>query len=680
VLHSRRRVVIATLGLLLILDVGRSFYARIGAARPTRLWAADRQDAEPIAWPPGRDLRPDAELGERVYAQHCAVCHGREGKGNGPAAPSLHPRPRDFSGGVFKLKSSAAGAPPLRADVRQVVALGMPGSSMPEWEDILSAAEIDAVVDYVRRLGPHSEWAAAPAKEAVPPPTLASASAEGGRQMYEDLGCPSCHGRDGRGDGPSAADLKDVWNQPDPPRDLTAPWTFRGGSLPEAVYARIALGLSGTPMAAYAEVAEPEQIASVVAYIRSIARTPAWERGGVLDGPGQSPDPLRRGEYLVHAGMCGLCHTPVDRDGIYLASTHYLAGGMKVEAGAHGIFFTRNLTSDVATGLGSWTPEQIATAIRTGHAPQRRLNYWGMPWMVLGALTDDDGLAIARYLKTLPPVHNAVPLALHYGVVETVARKLTYGWPAVVPERLSYYAGNFGYEQPVAVPRDLPQRLLIWIQIVVLALGLIATPFATRRPRREDNPGRGLATIVTVLVLVLAGGAAVVYRYPAIDRLPTQSVVNAFAASIPEPTLTGRAPHEVALLQRGRYLYGITSCPYCHGGDGAGGGKVNWAVFGTTWARNLTSHPTGLANWSDDAVLRAMRSGVSRDGRPLHWQAMIWDHISNYSVEDQRALLAYVRGLPPVDAAGPAAVGPGPSDCMGDTFWVGASSSAPGCR
>jgi len=48
-------------------------------------------------------------------------------------------------------------------------------------------------------------------------------------------------------------------------------------------------------------------------------RLPLWRRGnrgGELDGPGQRADLLRRGEYLVHAEMCGLCHTQINRTGI----------------------------------------------------------------------------------------------------------------------------------------------------------------------------------------------------------------------------------------------------------------------------------------------------------------------------------------------------------------------------
>jgi len=675
----RRRIIFFLLVTLLVLDAGRSLYARLGAAQPTWLRTADPQDARPIQWPPGSDLQPDASVGERVYAEHCAICHGPDGHGNGPAAPSLQPRPRDFSRGVFKLKSTPEGTPPTAADVRATIERGMPGGSMPAWRDLLTDAELDAVTDQVRRFGPLTAWAGAPGPAPALQEILAGASPETGKQLYSDLGCPSCHGAGGRGDGGSAKALKDVWGQPDPPRDLTAPWSFRGGSNPEALYQRIANGMSGTPMPGYAEVAEAPQIAAVVAYLRSIARTPAWEPGGHFDGPGQSPDPVQRGKYLVHAGMCGLCHTPVDPAGIYLANTHYLAGGMKVEAGAHGIFFTRNLTPDPETGLGTWTVAQIATAIRTGHTPQRRLNYWGMPWMVLGSLTLEDALAIAGYLKTLPAVRNQVPLPLHFGYLETVGRKIASAWPAVPPARLSYYAGNFGSEQPLWLPRDLPQTVLIWLQCLVLIVLVFVLVFVHEVPRDDEGGSGGLFIIGIVLTLALAGGSLVIYHYPALRLLPASRVIGAFSASIPAVQTDGRAAHEINLLQRGRYLYSIASCPYCHNGDGAGGGKVNWAVFGTTWARNLTAHSTGLVDWSDDQVLRALISGVGRDGRPMHWQAMIWDHLSNYDPEDLHALLAYVRALPPVERSLPPAAPPGGHDCPGDSFWIAATNTRPGC-
>src|SRR3989449_6383353 len=138
-LASRRRVFVSALGLLLALDVGRSILGRLGYAHPTATWQPDPAVYADLTWPPGADLAADVPLGRRVYAQRCAVCHGPDGRGNGPAAPSLIPRPRDFTLGQFKYKSTAAGQPPTEADLMHVVANGLAASAMPYRRDILDS-------------------------------------------------------------------------------------------------------------------------------------------------------------------------------------------------------------------------------------------------------------------------------------------------------------------------------------------------------------------------------------------------------------------------------------------------------------------------------------------------------------------------------------------------------------
>src|SRR5437870_8992847 len=151
-LASRRRGFFAALGLLLVLDVGRSILGRLGYAHPTATWQPDPAVYADLTWPPGADLAADVPLGRRVYAQRCAVCHGPDGRGNGPAAPSLMPRPRDFTLGQFKYKSTAAGQPPTEADLMHVVANGLAASAMPYWRDILDSVETRAVVAYVKSM------------------------------------------------------------------------------------------------------------------------------------------------------------------------------------------------------------------------------------------------------------------------------------------------------------------------------------------------------------------------------------------------------------------------------------------------------------------------------------------------------------------------------------------------
>ncbi len=123
----------------------------------------------------------------------------------------------------------------------------------------------------------------------------------------------------------------------------------------------------------------------------------------------QAADPtLERGKYLVQIGGCTDCHTP----GHFLGKpdmTRYL-GGSDVGFGmpGRGVFVGPNLTPDQQTGLGAWTPQQIAAAITTGVRPDGRMLAPAMPWQGYATLTRADALAIAAYLKTLPPVSHKV--------------------------------------------------------------------------------------------------------------------------------------------------------------------------------------------------------------------------------------------------------------------------------
>ena len=148
-LDSRLGVILAFGAVLLALDVGRSIWARVALEYPSAVYRPDPARYADLTWPPGANLGPNTPLGMRVYAQHCAVCHGPNGRGNGPAAPSLFPRPRDFTSGIFKYKSTAAGEPPTDADVLRTVREGLPASAMPYFSGILSNEELAAVVRQV---------------------------------------------------------------------------------------------------------------------------------------------------------------------------------------------------------------------------------------------------------------------------------------------------------------------------------------------------------------------------------------------------------------------------------------------------------------------------------------------------------------------------------------------------
>ncbi|PYQ34133.1 MAG: cytochrome C, partial [Acidobacteria bacterium] len=332
---------------------------------------------------------------------------------------------------------------------------------------------------------------------------------------------------------------------------------------------------------------------------------------------------------------------------------------------------------DRSSGLGNWSEQQIVDALRNGRAPDRTLNFWDMPWMYLHALRSDDARAIARYLKSLPAVRNFIPPAAHYGIVETIAAKVTRPMPTANPTVLSYRDGNFGRRHASGTP--VAARLLAALQGVVLIGGVVAWIVATPRGRRMPRRLRTWIVIIGLVLVLLVGW--ILYALPALPFLPPDQIAAGATAGIPTSSAkTFATPEQAALAERGRYLFIVASCAFCHNNDGGGGLKVSWRPFGTLWTRNIsTDAATGIGRWSDAEISRAIRSGLTPDRRVLHWQGMIWDHASNWDEEDIRALVAYLRTLPPVHRQIRPATPPSSGDCETYTFWVTRSDVA-GCR
>jgi mono/diheme cytochrome c family protein len=120
-------------------------------------------------------------------------------------------------------------------------------------------------------------------------------------------------------------------------------------------------------------------------------------------------DQIARGKYLTGVMGCDDCHTPghfFGKDDL----TRNLAGSdVGFGIPSLGVFVPPNLTPDDQTGLGKWTPEQIVTALTKGERPDGRILAPVMPWRHFARLTPSDALAIALYLKSLPPISHQVP-------------------------------------------------------------------------------------------------------------------------------------------------------------------------------------------------------------------------------------------------------------------------------
>lgn len=128
-----------------------------------------------------------------------------------------------------------------------------------------------------------------------------------------------------------------------------------------------------------------------------------------LSGAGAAGTQVERGKYLVSVISCGDCHTP----GALLGKpdeARFLGGSnVGFEVPGLGVFYGPNLTPDDETGLGRWTEQQIVTAITKGERPDGRILAPVMPVASFSHLTPADAMAIAAYLKSLPPVRNQVP-------------------------------------------------------------------------------------------------------------------------------------------------------------------------------------------------------------------------------------------------------------------------------
>ena len=212
----------------------------------------------------------DAAAGKLIYEKKCLLCHGEKGDGNGPTAPLLDPRPRDFTKGKYKIRTSASGRLPTDADLFRLIAEGMPGTSMPAWK-VLPEKDRRDLVAYLKTFAGDA-FKEAP-KVADLPREVASSkeSLARGKEMFEAIECNKCHGNAGRGDGPSAPELKDDWGNPVRPANLTKSWTFRGGGSPREVATRLVTGLMGTPMPSFIDsVEKPEDVWHVANYVKSL--------------------------------------------------------------------------------------------------------------------------------------------------------------------------------------------------------------------------------------------------------------------------------------------------------------------------------------------------------------------------------------------------------------------------
>lgn len=211
--------------------------------------------------------------GKGIYEHRCAFCHGMEGDGNGPVADYLLPRPRDFTKGLFKLRTTGTGEIPLGENIFQVITRGMPGTAMAKW-DWLGEQERLSLVSHVKTFA--EDFALIKEEELVKvevgnPPQLGADALQKGRELFVKMKCIECHGENGKGNGPAAGTHIDDWGQAILPANLTDGWSFRRGNTIKDVFTTFSTGLNGTPMPSYIDTLSAEERWTLAHYVSSLS-------------------------------------------------------------------------------------------------------------------------------------------------------------------------------------------------------------------------------------------------------------------------------------------------------------------------------------------------------------------------------------------------------------------------
>jgi cytochrome c oxidase cbb3-type subunit 2 len=148
---------------------------RWASASALAAWGVALLIASSTATPTGSAQAPDLgtetqrESGKKLYGRYCSQCHGESGDGEGYATPHLSPKPRNFTTGKYKIRTTPTGALPTHQDLVNIIRRGMPYTSMPAWPT-LTDQEVSDLAYFVASFSP--EFAKA---ENIPKPVCSTA-------------------------------------------------------------------------------------------------------------------------------------------------------------------------------------------------------------------------------------------------------------------------------------------------------------------------------------------------------------------------------------------------------------------------------------------------------------------------------------------------------------------------
>jgi cytochrome c oxidase cbb3-type subunit 2 len=246
----------------------------VAAAQETKYAEDQRLDTESHIG----NLTGHARSAQPDYRRYCVGCHGEEGDGLGENEPWLDPKPRNFTLGQFKCRSTPTGTLPIDKDLYDTIARGLDRSVMPPWNTFTHQQRADLVA-YVKHFSPKFQTEKPGTPIQIPAePAITADRIKAGQALFQRLECWKCHGVEGRGNGPSADTLQDDQNRPIKAYNFTEGARPKCGGTDADIYKIFMTGLDGTPMPSFADNVKPDEAWDLVFYLRTLEPMHTKER------------------------------------------------------------------------------------------------------------------------------------------------------------------------------------------------------------------------------------------------------------------------------------------------------------------------------------------------------------------------------------------------------------------
>jgi mono/diheme cytochrome c family protein len=346
-----------------------------------------------------------------------------------------------------------------------------------------------------------------------------------------------------------------------------------------------------------------------------------------------------RGEYLVAAGDCIACHTTI--------GGAPFAGGRAIET-PFGTVYSSNITPDVATGLGGWSPEDFWRALHDGRSKNGRLLYPAFPYPNFTQVAREDADAMFDYLRTLPAVaRENTPHAVRFPYNTQAAlaawRALFFKAGVYEPQadkgaewnRGAYLVRGLGHCDACHARRNMFGAVSHSLD---LGGGLIPLQNWYAPPLAGWDPAHVTALLSTGAsprASAMGPMAEVVYRSTQHLTAADASAIALYLQSAPKPAAqAAQKPPERKMLERGAAVYG-EHCAECHGDKGEGAPPAYPALAGNP-SMNAAVAANGIKAILNGGYAPATAGNPRPYGMPPYFARL--------SDQEVAAVLTYIRG------------------------------------